>query len=322
VPTFTREVTVALSKDEARKFVHDIAARRGWEKLADGRRGITGVESSGSSPFPTKFEVRFDWEERARRTRIEVRGTLSDKAADPFPEVRDRVLGFVDALGEEREIFEEARPAAPRAMPKRVSSAMPKPLPSSAARPRQTLSDPQPFALNQVRLLGGYGFPLETVQLYALEFAADRILVHPPRAFGEPTSIPYSEVTQFSIGGAGKVREGGGFIGGGFGLTGFAIGLAASTALNAATTRTRIETVIALQTEAGELVFLSTSVEPAALELRLAWVKGQIRNVSAAPTEAAGGDVTEKLERLANLLDKGLLDRAEFDALKAKLLSE
>jgi hypothetical protein len=318
VPTFTREVAVALSKDEARKFVHDVAARRKWDKLADGRRGVTGVESSGSSPFPTKFEVRFDWQERTKRTRIEVRGTLSDKAADPFP---DRVLGFVDALGEEREIFEEARPAAPRAVPKRVSSAMPKPLPSSAARPRRTLSDPQPFALNQVRLLGGYGFPLETVQLYALEFAADRILVHPPRAFGEPTSIPYSEVTQFSIGGAGKVREGGGFIGGGFGLTGFAIGLAASTALNAATTRTRIETVIALQTEEGELVFLSTSVEPASLELRLAWVRGQIRKGSAVPIEA-GGDVTEKLERLANLLDKGLLDRAEFDALKAKLLSE
>lgn len=84
----------------------------------------------------------------------------------------------------------------------------------------------------------------------------------------EITKIPYAEMTNLSIQGPGKIREGGGFIGGGFGIEGFFIGAATASVLNSLTTRSRIETLIGLQLGARELVFLCTAVEPPVLELR------------------------------------------------------
>ncbi len=40
----------------------------------------------------------------------------------------------------------------------------------------------------------------------------------------------------------------------------------------------------------------------------------------AAPTAAAGGDVTEQLERLEGMLQRGTLTQDEFEAQKARLL--
>jgi hypothetical protein len=56
--------------------------------------------------------------------------------------------------------------------------------------------------------------------------------------------IPYSAIDDLEFSGPGKVTTGGGFIGGGFGLSGAAKGMIAASVLNALTTKTKIHTMI------------------------------------------------------------------------------
>lgn len=152
-------------------------------------------------------------------------------------------------------------------------------------------------------------------------FAQDEAVVSGPEAQDEHSlRLAYSELSSLSIGGPGAIREGGGFVGGGFGLEGFAIGAAAASVLNAATTKSRIETLIGLQDPAGELIFLCTTINPRRLELQLSRPRAIVRFNGAHGHLQA--DVATQLTKLASLLDRGLLERAEFDALKRQLLDD
>ncbi len=59
--------------------------------------------------------------------------------------------------------------------------------------------------------------------------------------------IPYRDVEVVDIGGPGLVKSGGGFTGGGHGVTGAMDGMAIAAVLNALTTQTKIKTVVRLQ---------------------------------------------------------------------------
>jgi len=59
--------------------------------------------------------------------------------------------------------------------------------------------------------------------------------------------VPYSEVEDVEIGGPGLVKTGGGFIGGGFDVTGALEGMAIASVLNAPTRRTSVKTVLRIQ---------------------------------------------------------------------------
>jgi len=184
----------------------------------------------------------------------------------------------------------------------------------------QTLDTLNEVHLDEVQLLGGFGYPLVQNSLCQLAFNETEVVVAGQGASGRETvSIPYVELKSLSVGGAGKVREGGGFVGGGFGLDGFAVGASVAGLLNAMTTKHRIETLVGLQTERGEMVFLSTAVEPAALELALSRARALVRSASAgSPQQAA---LAEELSKLADLVEKGFLDRDEFDRAKKRLLN-
>jgi hypothetical protein len=184
----------------------------------------------------------------------------------------------------------------------------------------QTLDSVSEVLLDGVTLLGGFGYPLIQNSLCGLEFKELEVAITGQGATGaEVVSISYSELTDLSVGGAGKIREGGGFVGGGFGLEGFAIGATVAGLLNAMTTKHRIETLVGLQTERGELVFLCTTMEPSALELSLSRVRSFTRKRSGGlPSREAG--VAEELSKLADLVERGFLDREEFDRVKGRLL--
>jgi hypothetical protein len=184
----------------------------------------------------------------------------------------------------------------------------------------ETLDSLSNVLVEEALLLGGFGYPLVQNSLCSVEFEETTVSVAGFGASGPETlSLPYSELTSLSVGGAGKIREGGGFVGGGFGLEGFAIGASVAGLLNAMTTKHRIETLLGLQTHEGELVFLCTTIEPASLELALSRVRALLRNAMNKAHQPEAG-VAEELSKLADLVERGFLDREEFDLAKQRLL--
>ena len=130
---------------------------------------------------------------------------------------------------------------------------------------------------------------------------------------------------RLDIEGAGAFRSGGGFMGGGFGLAGAAAGMLTASALNALTTRTGIETILHLQTPSAELFLYHGKVTPEALRRSLSPVFLRLRQnaVPDEPEQSESGDdhVVDRLHKLADLLDRGMISDEEFATLKAKLLS-
>jgi len=185
----------------------------------------------------------------------------------------------------------------------------------------ETLEDADELRLDDLVLLGGHGFPLVPKRSYEADFGPSEVAITGPGREGvETIAIAYPDLTNLSIGGPGEIKEGGGFIGGGFGVEGFAVGAAAAGVLNALTTRSRIETLLGMRTAAGELVFLCSSVDPQALELGLSRVRALVQ--IAPQTEQGDADPASQLSKLADLLERGYLDRDEFDRLKRNLLED
>ncbi|MGH3187225.1 MAG: SHOCT domain-containing protein [Streptosporangiaceae bacterium] len=186
-------------------------------------------------------------------------------------------------------------------------------------------------SLREVAYLGGYvpESPIRAGERYDVRFVEDRFLVFGCRQAEVLAEVPYREVEDVEIGGPGLVRTGGGFAGGGFGVRGAVEGMAIAAVLNALTTRTSIKTVLRLQGTGCELFLLHTGLTPERLRIAMSRPLGAIR--SARATGAAGriehgvpaisASPVEDLTKLADMLEKGLLTREEFDLMKAKLLS-
>jgi hypothetical protein len=141
--------------------------------------------------------------------------------------------------------------------------------------------------------------------------------------------VPYNEVEDVEIGGPGLVKTGGGFVGGGFGVQGAVEGMTIASVLNALTMRTSIKTVVRIQGISCELFLLHTKLTPAQLRIEMSRPLAAIR--SAQVTDTPGGtqreepaksmSPVEQLAKLADMLEKGLLTREEFDLMKATVSS-
>src|SRR5262249_27743660 len=125
-------------------------------------------------------------------------------------------------------------------------------------------------------------------------------------------------------GGPGERREGGGFIGSGFGVEGAAEGMLIASALNMLTSSRRIDTVICLQTSSAELFLHSSHEAPDSMRIRLSPVFNILRQRQAAPfpAAAAGGSTADELERIVRLHEQGALTDEEFVAVKRKHLGQ
>ncbi len=178
--------------------------------------------------------------------------------------------------------------------------------------------------LSGCRIIGGAGLPpdLATDGDWSLAFTDEEVLLLPdnnPRP--EQVWNMGWRGLKLEVEGAGAVRKGGGFMGGGFGLVGLAAGALTASALNALTAKTGIDTVMHLETPAAELYLYYGSEVPAALRRTLAPVFLHLRQ-SDATIEAAPGDrMVDRLHKAADLLDRGLIDEEEFVRLKADIMA-
>lgn len=186
------------------------------------------------------------------------------------------------------------------------------------------------ITLRGLMYLGGY-VPESSIRAGErcdVRFVEDRLLVFASRRAEVLADVPYGQVEDIEIGGPGLVRSGGGFTGGGFGLGGAIEGMAIAAVLNAMTTRTTIKTVVRIQGTSCELFLLHTRLTPEQLRIELSRTLGAIRAVRAgesAPKPSTEARHTpqspvEELTKLADMLEKGLLTREEFDSMKAKIL--
>ena len=153
-----------------------------------------------------------------------------------------------------------------------------------------------------------------------------------PRLFAR-----YEDVVALQIGGPGRETTGGGFIGGGFGVEGAITGMLVATGLNLLTTRTRMSTVMCVQTRNGEMFLGNKSESPDQLRMRLAEVitllrqkhesaVAKARTAHESESSADSGpliqpmDYVGQLTKLAELHRSGALSDEEFAAFKTKLM--
>ena len=170
-------------------------------------------------------------------------------------------------------------------------------------------------------MLGGHGLPPQAGESWILIFKDSELLF----VRGETTAVvSYPEIDALEIGGPGAQRQGGGFIGGGFGIAGAVEGMLVASALNHLTTHTTISTVVCLKTKTAELFLHTSSQTPDVLRMRLSPVFTILRQQEAGQSAnqgGGGGDPVERLTKLADLLERELITREEFDRLKADLLA-
>jgi hypothetical protein len=191
--------------------------------------------------------------------------------------------------------------------------------------------------------------PMVTQEPYSLVFLCDRIEIYEPTGDELLATTPYSAVRALAVGGPGlQVEErttGGGFIGGGFGLEGIAVGVAASSVLNMLTTKTKrdvsLETLLRIETHhegigSTEWIFLTNVGTPQELESLLRPITLHLADLArnAVASEAAqenqsghegssGSNTQDKIARLkelSELRDIGALDEEEFARLKDEIL--
>jgi hypothetical protein len=172
-------------------------------------------------------------------------------------------------------------------------------------------------------LLGGYGFDGGVLASDKVDIYFTEAGIWVTRAGGlEPClrcSYGSAHALEFS---GGAIQQGGGYRGGGFGLIGAAEGIAIASLLNSLSTKTKVHTTIRFEAADAEVFFFTDQAVPRELEMRFANVRGSIkRSRPAAPASApaSGGDFSERLLRLGEMLDKGQLTPEEFSAAKAQL---
>lgn len=148
--------------------------------------------------------------------------------------------------------------------------------------------------------------------------------------------IPLQDVLALRVTGPGRTTEGGGFIGGGFGVDGIAIGIAAASLLNALTSSTEIVTLVELTASTVEFVgrnsryepqFVDAALAPAFVHLRTArgTIEQKQSGVGSTPSvepSSTSMSLVESIERLAGLRNNGDITEEEFQALKERLLSQ
>jgi len=185
-------------------------------------------------------------------------------------------------------------------------------------------------SLRGIAYLGGY-VPEPAIaagERYDVRFLADRFIVFAYRQTEVLAEVLYRHVEDVEIGGPGLVKTGGGFVGGGFGVSGAIEGTAIAAVLNALTTRTSVKTVVRIQGSGCEVFLLHTRLTPEQLRITMSRPLGAIRSARVEKAAvggqhgapAASPSPVEELTKLADMLEKGLLTREEFDLMKAKLV--
>ena len=179
--------------------------------------------------------------------------------------------------------------------------------------------------VSSFRVIGGHGFALvPTGATCDITCTADGLsIVTSGRA--APTLIPYEGMIDVEVAG-GVTQNGGGFFGGGFGVQGALEGMAVATMLNALTTKTKINTVLRIATQTGELFLHHGAVTPANMRVALSPLFTRVGATKESKIidgdAAAGPDPATQLEQLTRLRDAGALTPEEFETARAPLVAK
>jgi hypothetical protein len=185
------------------------------------------------------------------------------------------------------------------------------------------------------RILGGSGFGLARGAVCSVVSLGNAIDVRVEIGGDGVASILYTEITDLDIV-DGTTTRGGGFVGIGSGLLGALQARAAANLLNQATTKTKVNTGLAIGSVRGEVLLSHDYIRADDLRRRLSSLFTRVR-AAGAPVIAsspdrhtnrdhsvdaenvAGGTGAElDLQRLADLRDKGLLTDQEFEAARSR----
>jgi hypothetical protein len=161
--------------------------------------------------------------------------------------------------------------------------------------------------LSDVTLLGGHlpGTALYPGSPYDLRFLSDRLAVFRPGEASAEQEFRYSAIRSVEVVSAARepVADEQPEMLATVGVAGELVEL----------TTARLETILRVETAAGELFFETPRTTREDLRIALSAALAAIR-------DAQPRDVVDDLSRLARMLDDGLLTRDEFDQLKADLL--
>lgn len=199
--------------------------------------------------------------------------------------------------------------------------------------------------LGSVTFLGGYTPKADLVEhsSYDLKFMNNRLAILFPGRANPEGELDYGDFIDMQVTGPGLIKSVNSLVGPIEKMANFAVGAmqpgvnanllaaengAISAALNTVTARTKIKTVLFMQTADSELFFLCTRIEPDGLRIHLSPAFGRIREVLCTAAIPGQDDVDPKnqsviseLDKAAALLDRGLITREEFDQLKARLIT-
>lgn len=175
--------------------------------------------------------------------------------------------------------------------------------------------DPDRKVLGGFTMVGGNGYAISTGSICTVTTLVDGVVIRAEVGTGLAV-LPYPELTIAELGG-GVTSSGGGYFGGGFGLTGAVEGMLAASVLNSLTQRTAINTLLRLGTAQGEVILHNGQLAPQALRNSLSRVftgyEAARRASHVQPT-----DPISELERLGRLKESGLITDEEFEAARRK----
>jgi hypothetical protein len=170
--------------------------------------------------------------------------------------------------------------------------------------------------------LGGAGIPMQTYEKSSLVISKAGFVIG--RDGYSIWSKSFEGLIGLQVSGEGLLQSGGGWIGGGLGVGGALKGALFASVMNSLTTRTHNDCYFRFIYPGIEGTFQVLSHTPRDLEIALSGVKNWIETRS--PSSSQGSETihrltkVEQIERLHQLLEKGVLSKSEFENEKAKLL--
>jgi len=170
--------------------------------------------------------------------------------------------------------------------------------------------------------IGGAGVPLEPHQEVTIK--ADKHGFTISQGEHGIWHKSYEGLKGLQASGEGVFQTGGGWIGGGFGISGALRGVAFASVMNALTTRTHIDCLVRFVYPGVDASFKILSHTPEDLQIALSGVRNWLETSSkkssskkAKPTKALSS--VEELERYWALFEKGAISKAEYEKAKKKL---
>ena len=167
-------------------------------------------------------------------------------------------------------------------------------------------------------VVGGYGWATPVGRRVGVVIASEKVIISPVPFEPTLTESPFSKLIGFEFAG-GASTTGGGFIGGGLGVSGALEGMLVASALNAATTRTTVNTLVRMSGVDGEVAFHHGTATPDTLRNLFAKAANTVAG-GQAHQSSGPADLASQLERLVELFSAGHLTAEEFAAAKQRAI--